>query len=202
MSRIAIGLIGGIAMGKSLAAEHFKALGIEVIDTDHIARALVAKGEPLLTQIQEHFGPALLSPTGELKRDMLRALIFKDPAAKSWLEALLHPAIRQRAKEAVAASASPYCLVAIPLLKAREDYPFLQRVLSIEAPEALQTQRLMARDHIAATLAATMIATQPSRAMRAALADDIIHNENTPEALAAQVLAYHRKYLALTKGDA
>ncbi len=197
MKTIPIGLIGGIASGKSVAAEYFEALGIPLIDTDDIARSIVKKGSPLLKTIKKHFGASILLFNGELNRKALRDLIFKDPEEKTWLESLLHPIIRTEVEKAVEKTEAPYCLVAIPLLKRRADYPFLKRILMVDIPLHLQIQRLMERDHIDERLARAMITSQPSRQWRLSLADEVIVNDNEPSFLQAQIKALHQQYLKI-----
>ena len=189
----AIGLIGGIASGKSAAEKCFRAIGIEVIDTDQIARDLVAPGTPLLQHIATHFGPTILHASAELNRAALKALIFQDPQAKIWLETLLHPAIRLEAEARAKAATSPYCIIAIPLLKRREDYPFLQKIIMLDLPLDLQIQRLQQRDHIDLALAQKILAQQPSRAERLAIADEVIHNDQDLNHLNSEIKALDQR---------
>ena len=89
-----IGLTGGIASGKSAAAAVFAELGVPVIDSDVIAREVVAPGSPGLAAIRARFGEGVLQVDGQLDRRALRALVFADPTARRELEALTHPLIR------------------------------------------------------------------------------------------------------------
>lgn len=187
MTQHAIGLIGGIATGKSLASQFFRDLKIEAIDSDQIARDIVKPGSALLDQIVLHYGKTVLAATGELDRAQLRALIFTDPAERLWLEKLLHPVIRQKIDRAIDAAQGPYCVVAIPLLKRREDYPKLQKILMIDVPLEIELQRLMERDHLNRELAEAIIASQPSRAERLALADIVIVNDQDAQSLQKKI---------------
>ena len=92
--RLRIGLTGGIACGKTTVANLFAALGINIVDTDLLAREVVAPGSPLLPQIAAHFGPEVLGKDGSLDRRELRSRVFADPSERLWLEQLTHPAIR------------------------------------------------------------------------------------------------------------
>ena len=89
-----VGLTGGITSGKSAAAEMFAELGATVIDTDIIAREVVAPGRPGLAEVTAAFGPEVLQPDGSLDRAALRNLVFRDPEARQRLESILHPLIR------------------------------------------------------------------------------------------------------------
>src|SRR5688572_24396734 len=93
---LVIGLTGGIASGKSLVGAMFVKLGVVLIDTDVLAREVAARGEPGLAAVVAEFGPAVLSPSGDLNRAALRSLVFADDAKRRKLEAILHPLIRSR----------------------------------------------------------------------------------------------------------
>ncbi|WP_445391262.1 dephospho-CoA kinase [Stenotrophomonas maltophilia group sp. vghtpe118] len=200
MSRYVVGLTGGIAAGKSEVTRRFEALGIVVADADLAARAVVAAGSPALGRIAERFGADMLQADGSLDRARLRAHVFADPTERAALEAITHPAIRLLMQQQCAQAASPYAIAAIPLLTevgGRQAYPWLDRVLLVDAPEAVQHARLMQRDGIDAALADKMIAAQANRAQRLALADDVVVNDGHPEDLQAQVEALHERYLGL-----
>lgn len=192
-----IGLTGGIGSGKSTAAARFAEHGVPVIDTDVIARELVAPGQPALEAIVARFGTDLLDREGCLRRELLRERVFADPAARQQLEALLHPLIRAESLRRIAALQTPYCIWVIPLLVetgARDD---LDRVLLIDCPEALQRQRVQARDGFDTATLDGILAAQASREQRRVMADDIIVNDGTPEALRQAVDERHAAYLAL-----
>src|SRR5579863_9969173 len=92
--RLLIGLTGGIASGKSTAAQRFVELGIPVIDADESSRAVVARGQPGLAELTERFGAGVLTADGELDRRTMRNLVFADPQLRRDLEVILHPLIR------------------------------------------------------------------------------------------------------------
>lgn len=199
MSRFIVGITGGIASGKSEVTRRFEALGVTVADADLAARAVVAAGSPALAMISERFGAGMLREDGTLDRARLRSHVFADVAERRALEAITHPAIRERLREQCEQADGPYAMAAIPLLVeagGRATYGWLDRVLVVDAPEALQLARLMRRDGIDATLAGQMIAAQASREARLALADDIVVNDGHPDALQAQVEQLHARYTA------
>jgi Kdo2-lipid IVA lauroyltransferase/acyltransferase len=192
----AIGLIGGIATGKNTAAQFFHSVGIDVIDTDVIARELTRKGSELLAKIVKHFGPEVLTSYQELDRTHLRKIIFAQPKERAWLEALLHPAIRERAQAQVLHSRSLYCILSIPLLKRREDYPFLNKIIFIETPRDEQVRRLMARDQISQADAETIINTQSTNKELKKIADVIIKNTGTEAELKVKLKSLHQQLLS------
>ena len=186
MAAFAVAVTGGIASGKSAVAERFARRGIIVADADVAARAVVAAGEPALAEIAARFGAQALLGDGTLDRAWLRAHAFADPGARRDLEAITHPRIRAALLAQAQAAAGPYVLVAIPLLVeggGRVAYPWLRRILVVDAPEAQQLARLRARDGIDAALAQRMLAAQASRAQRWAEADDVIVNDGAETAL-------------------
>lgn len=200
MSRFVIGLTGGIAAGKSEVSRRFEALGITVADADLAARAVVAPGSEGLARIAAHFGTDILLADGQLDRAALRARIFASAQERKALEAITHPAIRQLLRETCEQAEGPYAIAAIPLLTeagGRQQYPWLDRILVVDVPVAVQHARLMQRDGIDTALADRMIASQASREARLALADDVVVNDGHPDHLQAHVERLDRAYRAL-----
>lgn len=197
MSRFVIGLTGGIAAGKSEVSRRFEALGITVADADLAARAVVAPGSEGLARIAAHFGKDILLADGQLDRAALRARIFESAQERQALEAITHPAIRQLLRETCEQAEGPYAIAAIPLLTeagGRQQYPWLDRILVVDVPVAVQHARLMQRDGIDSALADRMIAAQASREARLALADDVVVNDGHPDHLQAHVERLDRAY--------
>lgn len=200
MSRFVIGLTGGIAAGKSEVSRRFEALGITVADADLAARAVVAPGSEGLARIAAYFGTDILLADGQLDRAALRARIFDSAQDRQALEAITHPAIRQQLRQACEQAEGPYAIAAIPLLTeagGRQQYPWLDRILVVDVPVAVQHARLMQRDGIDAALADRMIAAQASREARLALADDVVVNDGHPDHLLAHVERLDRAYREL-----
>ncbi|MBU2731973.1 dephospho-CoA kinase [Acidithiobacillus ferridurans] len=191
-----IGLTGGVACGKSTVAEMLKAAGAHVLDADVIARELVAPGSPALQAIIAHFGPAFAAPGGGLDRAALRARIFADTAAKTWLEALLHPLIRATFITASAALAEQHpqtpLVWVVPLLVENDYRPLLDQVLVVDCPRSVQVERLRARPGWTKEQVTAVLAAQCDRAARNAAADWIITNEGTLTELQTQVGLYLR----------
>ena len=204
MSDFIVGLTGGVASGKSEVTRRFQALGVEVVDADVAAREVVEPGQPALARIAERFGAGMLLADGHLDRRQLRERVFADAQARRDLEAITHPAIRARVKAQAQAAPGPYAVVAVPLLAeaGRAAYPWMARVLVVDAPESLQHDRLMRRDGVDEALAARMIAAQASRTVRLAIADDVILNDGDPAHLDTAVAALHARYLAAAQPEA
>ncbi|HET8897372.1 MAG TPA: dephospho-CoA kinase [Rhodanobacteraceae bacterium] len=195
--RWTVALTGGIASGKSAAADNFARRGIDIIDTDLGARAVVTPGSPGLAAVRDAFGEHLITTTGELDRRALRQIVFANTAARQRLEAILHPRIRDWAQRQLAATHSAYAVLVVPLLaETWPAYAWVQRVLVVDAPDELRLQRLMQRDGTTLRDARRMLAAQVSREQRLALADDVILNDGSPEQLDQAVATLHRNYLA------
>jgi dephospho-CoA kinase len=191
-----VGLTGGIASGKSTVANLFAGLGVTIIDTDVIAREVVAPGSPLLPKIAGHFGRDVLAADGSLDRRALRQRVFADPAERQWLEQLTHPEIRRLTDERSDAAPGPYSIVAIPLLVETGGKDRFDRVLVVDCAPELQIARLQARDGSTRAQAEAALAAQVSRADRLAVADDVIHNDGDIAHLRDQVEKLHRAYVA------
>ncbi len=188
---LVVGLTGGIGSGKSTVAQWFAAHGIPVIDADVIARELTTPGTPALAQIRQQWGDDLLTPAGELDRAKLRERVLRHSAELEQLEQLLHPLIEQRLKSEIDAlkqrSSAPYCLVVIPLLLETNLLHLVDYVLVVDAPESVQIARVMQRDGLPRAQLQAILKRQASRAARRQIADEIIDNSGSLDALAPQI---------------
>lgn len=194
-----IALTGGIASGKSAAADMFAALGVPVLDTDQIARDVVKPGMPALQQVAAAFGSSVLDENGALDRKRMRALVFEDQAARKTLEAILHPAIREELARRSQAAGGLYQIHVIPLLVETGRSADYDRVLVVDCPEEQQLRRLMSRDGSDETQARNILAAQASREVRLAIADDVIVNTGTLEELQQFVQTLHGNYKLLAQ---
>lgn len=192
--RYRVGLTGGIACGKSTVANLFAALGVSIVDTDLLAREVVAPGSPLLAEIARHFGEQVLQKGGSLDRAQLRARVFANPAERQWLEQLTHPAIRDLTDQRCASATGPYVIVAIPLLVETQGAARFDRVLVVDCDPQVQLARLQARDGTTRAEAERMLAAQVSREQRLAAANDVILNNGDIAGLRDQVEKLHRQY--------
>ncbi|AWB68728.1 dephospho-CoA kinase [Saccharobesus litoralis] len=197
MANLVIGLTGGIGSGKSAACRFFADKGIDIVDADIIARQVVAPGSQALKQISQRFSASIITSTGELDRQQLRNIVFKDVKQKEWLNQLLHPLIRQEMSSAVNACQSTYCILAIPLLIENELFDLVNRVAVIDCEVEQQKQRALLRDNSDATVIQAIIDSQVSREVRLKHANDIIDNSKDLDYLAQQISKMHEFYLSL-----
>lgn len=192
-----IGVTGGIGSGKSAVTQMLEKRDITVIDADVIARLVVEPGTHALSDIAEHFGQNILWANGTLNRAALRAAVFQDEFERKWLESLLHPLIRTEIIHQLEASKSPYSALSSPLLLETGQNMLVDKVLLIDASEALQRERTQQRDNIDADAVSAIIASQWSRTKRQAQADFIIINEGTWNELEEAVEKMHQQFLTL-----
>jgi len=195
-----VGLTGGIGSGKSTVADAFVRLGAGLVDTDRLARQLTGPGGEAMPAIVARFGTGILAADGSLDRAAMRRRVFADPEARRRLEAILHPKIQKLAEAGIAALATPYVLLAIPLLVETGGKSHrLDRILVVDCPEALQRERVMARNGLSGEEVDAIMAAQASRAARLALADDVLDNSGRPEDLLGPVAELHRRYQLMAR---
>lgn len=194
---IRIGLTGGIASGKSTVADLFADLGITVIDTDIIAREVVQPGMPALIEIRRVFGDSVFNADGTLNRGALRQQIFSDDGEREQLEGILHPLIQEETMQRTNAANGSYVIVVVPLLADSPLRQRMDRILVVDCDEETQIERLLERDSETEDQARRILAAQASRQQRLDIADDVIHNNSTIEAISSQVSAMHDSYLEL-----
>lgn len=202
---LVVGLTGNIAAGKSTAVARFTALGVPVLDADALAREVVAPGTPALAAIVRRWGPGIVAPDGSLDRAALRHHVFSDPAERAALEAITHPAIaalRAVRLAALAATGTPIVLCDIPLLFEAHLDGTVDRIVLVDAPDAVRHDRLVRDRGLTPAEADAMMAAQWPAASKRARAHHVLDNAGTREALHAQVdaLAATLRTLAAAPG--
>ena len=199
MSRLIIGITGGIGSGKTAVSNRFQALDVTIADADVAARAVVQPGSKLLGDIAAHFGRDILTGTGELNRPKLRGIIFADTGARRFLERATHGPIMDQLSSELTAASSPYAMLVLSAGTGQN--PLINRMLVVDASIELQQARVMTRDGSNLETINQIIDAQPTRRERLALADDIIENTGSEQALDDKVAALHQFYLDLIHHD-
>lgn len=197
--RYTVALTGGIGSGKSTVAHAFSARGVDIVDADVIARQVVEPGQAALVAIQQKFGGEVIQQDGSLNRAALRERIFSTPGDKAWLNALLHPLIQAETRRQLGEAQSEWCLWVVPLLVENNLQHLANRVLVVDVDRDTQLARTMHRDGITREQAEHILAAQATRDMRLAVADDIIDNGGSPDAVAARVALLDRRYRQLAQ---
>ncbi len=195
--RFTVGLTGGIASGKSTVADFFAELGVPVVDTDVIAREVVAPGSPALEDIRDFFGASVIAADGSLDRRALRNVVFGNNQKRLQLEAILHPRIRDETDRQVAAATGPYVIIVVPLLFESPMQETMNRILVVDCDEETQLRRLLLRDNESEEQARRIIATQASREERLSIADDVVANDGGTDSARDAVAELHDSYLRL-----
>lgn len=189
---LVLGLTSGIGGGKSVVAELFRELGAAVVSADDLAREVVRPGSPVLARIVEHFGARALHKDGSLDRVWLAERIFSDPAQRRTLDRITHPAIAALARrkfDALAQAGAQVVVYDAPLLYEAGADGQVDAVVVVAVDEAVQLQRLMARDGLDRHTAKVRMAAQMPLSQKIARADYVIDNNGSLEETRAQVVA-------------
>jgi dephospho-CoA kinase len=185
-----IGLTGGIASGKSsvgrLLAERW---GLPVLDADSYAREALAPGSPGARAVAEHYGDSVAGghPV-QVDRAALGRIVFADSAARTWLEGLVHPAVRARFEaELTRLAAEPVVVLMIPLLFEAGLEGLCTEIWLVDCDPGEQLERLCRRDGFSQAEAEARLTAQWPLERKRARADVLIDNRGAPEALEVQV---------------
>jgi len=183
---LVVALTGGIGSGKSTVGQIFAQLGAIVIDSDQLARDVIERGSIGFNEVVAKFGDEILK-NGDIDRQILASLIFKDPAKRSELEQITHPLIR-KAFAKVVSSALPDSIVInqIPLLvESNHDYRF-DHIITVSASESIRIERLIKRGLTNEQIKQRMQA-QATDQMREDIADSVVVNEKSEQEITDQV---------------
>jgi dephospho-CoA kinase len=183
------GLTGGIGSGKSTVARRLRERGVPVIDADQLAREVVAKGTPGLSEIVARFGEGVLDENGELDRKRLAALVFKDDEARRALNAITHPRVAALAAERAAeldARGEPLACYEVPLLFEGRLDGVLKPVVVVAAPVETQVARAVARDGGTPEDALARVRAQMPLEEKIRRADHVIDNSGPVSATLAR----------------
>ncbi|WP_328999069.1 dephospho-CoA kinase [Kribbella sp. NBC_00709] len=175
-----VGLTGGIGAGKSAVSSRLAARGAVVIDSDVLAREVVARGTDGLSEVVAAFGPGVLTADGDLDRPALGKIVFGDETARRKLEAIVHPRVRARAAEIEQqAPADAVVVHDIPLLVETGQAGRFDVLLVVDVPVEVQVQRLTAHRGMSDEEANRRISSQASREDRLAAADVVVDNSGS-----------------------
>ena len=191
-----VGLTGGIGSGKSTVARILADCGARIIDADAISRGLTAAGGQAIPVIAQTFGASFIGADGAMNRDQMRNLVYSDGVARSKLEAIIHPIVRNIIQLQTCQAMIDNCLVVVydvPLLVESLDWrQRLDQLLVVDTTPEIQTSRVMARSGMTAVQVEKIIASQASRQHRLHAADTVICNTT----LSLRQLASEVQFLA------
>jgi dephospho-CoA kinase len=190
-----VGLTGGIGSGKSTVACRLVARGAVLVDSDVLAREVVAPGTTGLAEVAATFGDGVLDAARALDRSALAAIVFDDPAARERLNAIVHPRVRERSAELIAAAPGDAVVVQdIPLLVETGAAPSFPLVVVVHTDPEERVRRLVRRG-MPETDARARIAAQASDTARRAAADVLLSNDGDERDLEAAVDALWERRL-------
>ena len=191
-----VGLTGGIGSGKSTVARILADCGARIIDADAISRGLTAAGGQAIPVIAQTFGASFIGTDGAMNRDQMRNLVYSDGVARSKLEAIIHPIVRNIIQLQTCQAMIDNCLVVVydvPLLVESLDWrQKVDQLLVVDTTPEIQTSRVMARNGMTAVQVEKIIASQASRQHRLHAADTVICNTT----LSLRQLASEVQFLA------
>lgn len=184
-----IGLTGGIATGKSTVSDYLaQRHQLPVLDADIFAREAVAVGSGILDTIAQRYGHAILQGDGTLNRPQLGQIIFGDAAEKAWVEAQIHPYVRDRfAQELLLLPSTATVVLSIPLLFEAQLTATVTEIWVVHCDATQQRERLMARNNLSRAQAQQRIAAQLPLAQKCAAADVVLDNTGSRDRLYGQI---------------
>jgi dephospho-CoA kinase len=187
------GLTGGIASGKSTVLEQLAALDIDILDTDQLARDVIAPGTPGAQELEAAIGSQYF-PGGHLDRVLLRSRIYESPALKQTVESIIHPLVRIAVNQWLnQESQSPYRILCSPLLIETKQHESLDGIIVVDVPESDQLLRGAARDTLSKETIQHIIDVQLPRDARLGNATFVIDNSGDLESLTQQIQTLHEK---------
>ena len=185
MAQRRIGLTGGIATGKSTASRLLEQRHkLPLLDADVFSREALQPASPGAAAVLKRYGEQVAAKDGLINRRALGRIVFNDQAERRWLEALLHPLVRERFDvELERLKAAPVVVLVIPLLFEAGLEAICSETWLVDCDEQQQLQRLMTRDQLSEAEARARINAQWPLAKKRRLADVVIRNQTSTDAL-------------------
>ena len=190
---IRVGLTGGIGSGKTTVGRVFRTMGIPVFEADAEGRRLLVNDLRLKHAVVERFGASVLKEDA-IDRAALASIVFQNAAALKDLNALIHPAVRAAFDRWTSEQGPPYVIMEAAVLAESGGHRTMDRIVVVSAPEAIRIQRVMERDGVREDAVRARLANQVSEAERLAIADHVIHNDDS-RLVIPQVLEVHAALL-------
>lgn len=195
----AVVITGGVGSGKSTVTALFEEFGVRVVDADAIGREVTQSGGEAIPALRAAFDKKFFGSDGALDRDQLRNHVFKDPHARSALEAIVHPIVARKAQEAIAKGPGPYIIYSVPLWFERYGTTrpnWVWKRVVVDCPESVQRQRVRARSGWSDEVIDSVMGVQARRNERLGIADHVIDNSQGITELRDQVVALHGLLIA------
>jgi dephospho-CoA kinase len=193
--KLVIGLTGSFGSGKSTAARFFKARGAEIIDADKIAHTLLDKPSNVSLKVLSCFGTGYLGRGKRIDRNKLATLVFNNKAKLLRLNAIVHPEVRRRIKNAIASSRRKIVVVDAPLLIEAGLAALVDVFIVVTIDRKLQLKRLLIRSGLKKEDIEKRIKAQMRQKAKVRWADFIIDNSGTIARTKRQVKSIWEKVI-------
>jgi dephospho-CoA kinase len=198
---LTVGLTGGIASGKTAVGRMLSALGCRVIESDAITRRLFEPGDSVNRAVAEAFGPGVVAPDGSIDRQILGELVFNNSELRQKLNSLVHPAIKERQAEFLAAVAAEDSraigIVEAALMIEVGTYKNYDKVIVVKCSPEVQRRRLRERSQLTDEQIEARIGSQMPMEEKVKYADFVIDNSGDLGSTRQQVQDVYRKLRAL-----
>ncbi len=183
-----VGLTGGIGTGKTTVSQYLASTyHLPILDADIYAREAVQVGSPILSAIAQRYGSEILLPDGTLNRQKLGEIVFGNIDERRWLEQQIHPYVRDRFVEAIHQLPEQTVVLVVPLLFEAGMTDLVTEIWVVYCSQQQHLERLMQRDHLTLEQAQARINSQILIEEKCKLADVVLDNSSTLEALLQQV---------------
>jgi dephospho-CoA kinase len=186
-----VGLTGGIGAGKTTVGRMFVELGAHLIDADVISHELFRPGQPVYHAVVEAFGPRVVAADGSIDRAVLGEIVFNDPAARTRLNSIVHPAVIQRQQDWLdeLESRDPHgvAIVDAALMVEVGTYTNYDKVVVVVCSPEEQRRRLRERSGLTEEQIEARIAAQMPMPEKAKFGDHVIDTNGTLDDTRSQV---------------
>ena len=195
-----VGLTGGIASGKSTVAEMLAGHGAFLVDADELAHQVIAPGRPTHAAIVARFGEQVLGDGGRIDRPALGRIVFADDDARTALNEIVHPRVREEAErlfgECARLGRFPIAIFDAALLVETGAYRTFDRLIVVRASAEVQRRRLLERDGLELEAAESRIRSQAPIEDKLAVADYVIDNDGPLDETRAQTRRVYASLLS------
>jgi len=189
-----VGITGGIGSGKTIVCQVFHTLGIPVFYADDSARYLMNNDATLIHDIKAIFGDQIYVED-KLNRQKLSGIVFRDPAKLQQLNAIVHPATVQYAKDWMEHQQTPYAIKEAAIFFESGTYVDMDIMIGVSAPLELRIQRAVTRANTSRQDILDRISKQMDEDEKMKRCDYVIINDEVQPVI-PQVLNLHQILLS------
>jgi dephospho-CoA kinase len=197
MTRLKVGITGGIGSGKTTVCKIFETLGVPIYYADDRAKALMVEDKELVGNVKKLFGENAYFPDGVLNRKYISDLAFQNPELLQKLNGLVHPAVLKDGNKWHSEHLNvPYTLKEAALMYESDSYKYLDKIITVFAPKELRLERAILRGGLKKEDIEARMEKQLPEEEKLKRADFVIYNDGK-QALIPQVLKIHKALLSI-----